>query len=376
MPKRSSAKSYLSAVLRWIVNSTWRVIHSTWRVIHWLLAPIYTWTMNWLEVSAAVRRARTKARREGIPQDCILRTWEGEITPTPGGSVAVMAHFDPEGTVSPDLENYLRSLKAEGFAVTFVSSAPVFHEKAAARLQPLCAKVMHRRNVGYDFGSYRDGLRSLGDVSTYSRLLVVNDSAHGPFEPLGPMLARCEGSADVWGMTDSAEPPRHLQSYFLLFHSRALKHPRLLQFWEDYPCPDEKIAVVQLGELGLARHIARLGLKQAALFPFEKTREAFLKRMDASGVAPRPPRAHHALGESEILWLSQRNTPLNQTHFYWFDLIDAGCPLLKRELTRANPMHIEGVEHWRERVRARFPSYGDKAYDAGNTTTVLADKGG
>jgi hypothetical protein len=300
----------------------------------------------------AVLRARWKVLTEGPVEHCIIRNVEGVINSTARSAAAILVHYDPAGRVRPELLSYVQDLNANSFAVFFVSAADSLADSTIARLTPHCAQVLHRRNIGYDFGSYRDGLRAAGNLERFDRVLIANDSVHGPFTSLAPLFARCNSDADVWGMTDSPERPRHLQSYFMLFRAPALRHPLFMRFWDDYPCPNNKLAVVQLGELALGKHLIRLGLRQAALFPYETVRAAFLKRAKAGGIEPLPPRRGNPLGDRELLHLTLRNSPLNPTHFYWRELIAAGCPMLKRELTDRNPMGLHGVDDWRAVVQA------------------------
>ena len=55
--------------------------------------------------------------------------------------------------------------------------------------------------------------------------MLANDSVYGPLFDLKEILARCDASADIWGMTDNRAGGYHLQSYFLLFRGRALVCP-------------------------------------------------------------------------------------------------------------------------------------------------------
>src|SRR5579863_2204765 len=129
--------------------------------------------------------------------------------------VAIFVHYNRRGHVHDYVLYYLRSLRRAGFELVFVSNSPSLSAGARAALQPLCALVMRRRNIGYDFGAYRDGIRAIGGVAELDELLLANDSVYGPFEDLSTVLARCDPArAALWGMTDNWFRHFHLQSYF------------------------------------------------------------------------------------------------------------------------------------------------------------------
>src|SRR6202034_805474 len=118
----------------------------------------------------------------------------------------------------------VRELDRAGYAVIIVSNSRILKEEAVAELLPQVAAIVHRHNVGYDFGAWRDGLALIPDIGKLDRLILTNDSIFRPLQDLGTVLARCDADrADVWGITDCYTFRYHLQSYFLVFHSRALQ---------------------------------------------------------------------------------------------------------------------------------------------------------
>src|SRR5689334_16323414 len=78
-----------------------------------------------------------------------------------GPRVAVFCHFDRAGDVRAHVLHYLRSLSAEGFSVVFVTNSGRLKPEKLDHLQELCAGVLIRRNVGYDFGAWREALEYL-----------------------------------------------------------------------------------------------------------------------------------------------------------------------------------------------------------------------
>lgn len=114
---------------------------------------------------------------------------------------------------------------------------------------PYADKIFYRENKGLDAGAYKDMLCTFVGwdiVYQYDELILMNDSFFGPFYDFGryfDLMKKTE--CDFWGMTrhfpGEYEPvgkyPAHVQSYFLVFHSRVLKSSRFRGFWEDLAYP-------------------------------------------------------------------------------------------------------------------------------------------
>lgn len=125
----------------------------------------------------------------------------------PGPDVAILSHYDRDGTIRPDILRCIRELRAEGFSVVVVSNGGSLRADAAAAVEALGGLTIGRRNIGLDFGAWRAGMRTLALPSADTRrILLLNDSVYGPLVPIAPLLARMtDDGADLWGLTDSVE---------------------------------------------------------------------------------------------------------------------------------------------------------------------------
>jgi lipopolysaccharide biosynthesis protein len=245
---------------------------------------------------------------------------------------AVFVHYDRAGRVHDYVLGYLQALCDAGCAVVVVSNAPRLDAAALRRLLPRSALVLHRRNVGYDFGAYKDGLAELGDLTRFESVVLANDSVYGPLFDLCPLLARCDASADLWGMTDSRARRYHLQSYFLVLGPRALASPQLAAFWRSVRPVHSREWVIRKYEIGLTQTARRAGLSCAALYDY------------AGLVAAR--------GDTGV----RHGGKLNPMLAFWDELIaNRRCPFIKRELLMYNPLRLPNVGRWEEVIRRVSP---------------------
>jgi hypothetical protein len=255
---------------------------------------------------------------------------------------AIYVHYDPRGAVHGYVLHALRELAGNGYAVTFVSNAPSLRDDQIKPLLPFVREVVHRRNSGYDFAAWRDGLARLpGGIE---RLILANDSVYGPLFPLARTLEAAERSdVDMFGITDSLQVYYHLQSYFLLFFPGAIRSPAFRRFWARFPTVGAKPWLVRNGEVGLSRKMARAGLRLGALCPYAGVAGKFIEVRETDGDGGPEERAFAARLRDRIA----AGRPANPMHVFFAILIaDWDCPFLKRELIRSNPLGVPGADRW------------------------------
>ncbi|WP_445492836.1 rhamnan synthesis F family protein [Rhodopseudomonas sp. RCAM05734] len=267
--------------------------------------------------------------------------------------VAIYVHFDGDGLVHDYVVHQLGELRQSGFRIVFVSNSPIFPEASRARILPLCARLMWRHNTGYDFGAYKDGIASLGDLGDLDSLLLMNDSIYGPFRKLGETLAAADPlKYDFWGIADSWEHQYHLQTFFVLFHPRALHSAAFKRFWHRHPYIGNKGWVIRNGEVMLTQQLARQRLRGGALVPYWQAAEKMKDRLGTLDTK--------AFSESERVVFDRlqmallRGRPINSMHYFWDLAIEEfGCPFIKRELLKANPAGIFKTSQWPDVISSR-----------------------
>jgi hypothetical protein len=290
----------------------------------------------------------------------IVHLWpEGEVKLGP--RVALFMHFDARGGVRRQLFDYMRELKENGRDVVFVSNAGKIQPAALAALQKICACVIVRKNIGYDFGAWRDALDRLGlPRAETQEIIFANDSVFGPLLPLGDTLRRMDyGKADIWGLTDSWQGRYHLQSFFLAFGPQAIRAAAFGKFWQAVRPVPAKVFVVKEYEIGITQAMVRGGLSCAAIWSYD----ALIKQVRSEGLEHLFEKEPSEMAKADPIRLTRRlqalrirdcvarRVPLNPTADLWRQLLAAGFPFIKRELLRDNPTRVEDVGDWEEIVR-------------------------
>lgn len=236
------------------------------------------------------------------------------------GRFAVLAHHSDVPVVTLSFRSLVQQLVERGYQVLVVSSSTVDGHLDWSGLDLGGTRVIRKPNVGYDFGSWAVGLDHLHTIGGAECVVLANDSLAGPFAPVAQLLDRFEGTpADVWGLTETMQFSRHLQSYFLGFRRGVLTERPLAQFWTGVRHYDDKNLVIHRNEIGLGRLLQREGYAVDAAFPAGRV------------VAP---------GD-------------NPTIAGWRTLLDRGMPFVKREIVRSPHLAPDG-DRIRGELRRRF----------------------
>jgi len=192
--------------------------------------------------------------------------------------------------------------------------------------------VVVRRNVGYDFGSWKTGIDCYPDMGKhYSHILFANDSVYGPLVDLKPVIEKwVESDVDVWALTDSYERRDHLQSYFWGVNTRAINSGFFDYFWRRYfRYVSDRNIVIDRYELRIKAIAEGYGLKVEACFALSKMQD-----------------------ELEIHNIKR----VNPMHDLAFALIkNYSFPFVKKELLNRNPKKLATVPELEIVISERVP---------------------
>ncbi len=250
---------------------------------------------------------------------------------------AIYVTFDRQARVPDFVVAQVAALAACGRRVTVVSNSPALPAAQAAKLVPHVREIVHRRNIGHDFGAWRDGLARIGPLDACNSLLLMNDSCFGPLSDLAIVEQRGRDSLrDVFGITDSWAHAYHVQSYYLRLSAKVLRSSVFERFWQSLLISQPRSMVISHGEIRLTQTMLAAGFTAGALCPY----------VDMAALARK--QAAACLKESDLLprelaYLQDLvqdvdfGIPLNPTYFFWDVLLEQGSPFIKRDLLRSNP---------------------------------------
>lgn len=242
--------------------------------------------------------------------------------------VCLFSHFDAAGRILPYVQRYLSELGRCGFEIHLVSTSSNLRASDRYKVEREGVRVHCRENAGLDFGSWQWALDHVVSLAEVDWLLLANDSVFGPIFDLEPLFrSQFTEKTDFWGITDSYDVAWHLQSYFLCLRGDVARSEAFRSVFAVDFARLTKQSIIRYGEISLSQSLLRAGFRGSAVCRFDRLRK------------------------------SSDQDQCNPTHFYWDQLIARlGCPFIKRELIRDNPMKLASAGYWKGFLE-RYTSY-------------------
>lgn len=180
--------------------------------------------------------------------------------------LCIFSSYDSEGIIHDYVLYYLQELKKIDTDIIFVTTSPTLEEKEIEKIRPFVSSYIHRKNVGYDFGSWKTALDSINYME-YEQIIFTNDSVYGPLFPLQSVFDDMKSrDYDVWGITDSYEIRYHLMSYFVVYNRSIIKNPLFAELWNSilFYKNEHKQRIIEEYEIGFSRKLYKSSYKIGA----------------------------------------------------------------------------------------------------------------
>lgn len=262
--------------------------------------------------------------------------------------VCVFASFSKDGHIPHTVRWYLNQLASLNISVLFISTAPHLDQESIDAVKSYCHSIYIRDNVGYDFQSFREGLKLLIDEPV-ELIILANDSVFGPFQPLSPLIEfGLAKNLDIWSATDSHEVAYHLQSYFMVIRGEVSKTKDFLRVWQmdeenlqamaTLPQKQQRYYAIENFEVGYSQEYLRSGFKIGAMFQYEHVAQLATKLYLDN------------LSQKQTKLGTKHSTLLlgpNPTQYLWHTLVaHMNFPFLKRNLVEMNPLRLKHQHDW------------------------------
>ena len=209
--------------------------------------------------------------------------------------VVLYAHHSNDNRLTKSVLKQLENWHDCGWPVVVVDSS---EDKNLP--WPKYVSVIHKPNIGFDFGSWSVALHAMPRLLHVKKILFANSGVVGPFWSFANLLRDFEETdADVWGLTTNSDIDWHIQSYWFGFSNETLSREPMKEFWENVKVEPSKTHVIVRYEVGMSRLIRSQGWSTRVVYPYE-----------AVGVA----------------------SGIDTGTFNWDRLLDMGLPFVKRRV--------------------------------------------
>lgn len=258
---------------------------------------------------------------------------QAERFPENGRRLLIYVVYDRRGEVEDYIPYALKDLRRFCDRILVVSNGALTAEGRSV-LEGVADDVVERTNTGFDIWGYKHGLDLVGEsIHDYDEVILANDTWFGPVRPFDPVFERMDRQElHFWGMTDHVrvEPnpfthvgylAYHLQSYWLVARKELVASTEWRDYWSDLPEMHTYSDAVVQHEAVFTEKLTSHGFVGAVAFP------SITDKIE-----------NHA-----VLYAEQ--------------LLDAGCPTLKRRPFFQWPPYLDRVAvvgRWTLEAAARY----------------------
>jgi rhamnosyltransferase len=254
----------------------------------------------------------------------------------------IFAHFDIDGIVDPYVKCYLSELRKYVHTLIFVSTS--VSEGELEKIKSTCDIALNKKNVGYDFASWKYGLDFLENKIDFDEIIFANDSVYAPVNSLDYFFRASEKlDSQFWGATANLQVEEHIQSFFFGFRRKLVQSKLFSDFWNGVVDLENKDDIISQYEVGLTRKLTDHGYKIASVFDPKSIRAHRKIRAAFNDVRYRDQGILRRLVKS----ITKAESPKSPMHYFWDCVLDSGVPMIKVELLRDNPCRLNESAIWK-----------------------------
>lgn len=351
-------------------------------------------SMKRIQLQSRSREESVDARGKFLSESVVVRNQvdqeELEKTIVRKKKLAIFCSFSPDGYIHESQQSIVSMLGDAGYAVIWIHSLAEGMEGESEMDTISNALIgspffIFKKNKGYDFGSWYVGYVQIQSyLDMIEELILINDSCFGPVSPFHDLVQRmAQQDCDIWGMSDSFDIQYHMQSFFILLKKHAIESRVLDEFFEQYVMPENKKDIVLKGEIDLSSRFIRRGLKIKAAYPYRDLADQWLETIDEriahvfrkpvagnnesllSSLTTMSTRSDVSPAQSIIRTMNNLNTgmPTNPMHVFHDVLLEAGCPLVKKDFLLNNPLELPTHREFLSRIKADSPDIYQSVQD-------------
>lgn len=186
--------------------------------------------------------------------------------------ICIFVYFEPNGKISNSNQRILKALNRNGVTTCVVANHKL-SESQIEFFETHSITYFQRKNVGFDFGAYKDAINWLETNNVeFSRLILLNDSVfyieNGLDDFVKGLLAQTEPTKDMDAIAayENWGEGYHLQSFALSVTSDVAKGKNFENFWRTYAPISNRIYAIEKGEKKLSCALLKDSHTSAVLY--------------------------------------------------------------------------------------------------------------
>ena len=182
-------------------------------------------------------------------------------------------HFNKFNSISEHVLYQLEKMRPHFNKVVFISNSHISQAQEQDLKKTLVDEILLRKNIGFDFAAWRDGMKLVGfeELKSYDSITLMNDTCFGPLWDLEPIYQKFEKDeqVDFWGMTNFRQTkdfPEHIQSYYLSFKKNVVNSTVFQDFWQQIQDYTNVQDVIEHYETQVTTNLTQAGFRYQTVF--------------------------------------------------------------------------------------------------------------
>ncbi len=154
----------------------------------------------------------------------------------------IFSHYNKQNLLSDYVIYTLKEMNHLFAKVVFVSNS-IIDKEDAKKLEPYCDKVLIRKNIGFDFGGWKEAILDEGfeSLSEYDSMTLMNDTCFGPLQDMTPIYQNMESrEIDFWGLGNQDNTIEDMNKNFLVCDKKLLSAKIFKNLWNELNCFNSK----------------------------------------------------------------------------------------------------------------------------------------
>ena len=187
--------------------------------------------------------------------------------------ILLYVHYNKSDDLSSHVLYQLEQLLTFFSRVLVISNSYLSTENLNSLKKIGVNEVIQRKNIGYDFAAWRDGMNYIGfnSLVDYDSVTLMNDTCIGPLWNLKEYFEKFETRDDIdfWGMTNFRKTKyfkEHLQSYFVSYSRQVVSSKVFQKFWISIRDYENIRSVIDHCETRFTGKLTRSGFKYGVVF--------------------------------------------------------------------------------------------------------------
>lgn len=188
--------------------------------------------------------------------------------------LCIFSHYDKDNIIDKYVIYMLKWLYKSGFEITFVSTSEKIRNSELQKISRYIRFAVIKKNIGYDFISWKTGLSFHKNYHQYETILHTNDSMFFPlFHPKIMFDKMKQKKLDFWGINDRYNSPNFIHSFFWVFNKRLIKDKFYKNFWNECKVIEDKVKLVRTYEAKFSPTLKKKGFKVGSYIKIEDIKE-------------------------------------------------------------------------------------------------------